>query len=190
MGQAKTGLEALHMILDLRPSVAVVDINMPLMNGITVVEQVTATDSPTAILVLSIHDERVYIQRALAAGARGYLHKRSTGDDLAHAVRAVSSGGLFLDPSVAGRHLGLPDASPGHGSRPPVSASIALTRREQEVVRCIAHGYTSKEVAVQLGINSKSVETHKARAAEKLGIVGRAKLVEYAMMQGWLSETL
>lgn len=185
VGQASTGVDALRMILSLKPMVAVVDISMPEMNGIAVVEQASAIGCPSRIAVLSVYEDSIYVQQALAAGAKGYLVKRSTGESLVHAVRAIRSGGLYLDPVVAGRQLRSGDRN-GQHRQVGVQPRNSLTQREEEVVRLVAHGFTSKEVATKLGICAKSVETHKARAAEKLGIGSRAKLVQYALLKGWL----
>ncbi|WP_162501617.1 response regulator transcription factor, partial [Methylobacterium crusticola] len=134
---------------------------------------------------LSAHDDRTYVRQALGAGARGYVLKRSVGENLLQAIRAVSGSGLYLDPAIADRFVPISDLIvPRAGGRCERGAP-PLTEREREVIRLIALGFTNKEVAGKLGVTAKSVETYKTRASEKLDIRTRSKIVQYAMLQGW-----
>jgi DNA-binding NarL/FixJ family response regulator len=120
----------------------------------------------------------------MAAGASGYLLKRAAADDLIHAIRTVARGGTYLDPALAGKVLGgLMGRSAPAGS----SQGAALSDREEEVLRLIARGFTNREIAAQLDVSVKTVETHKARAMEKLDIDSRAGIVAHAIRVGWLS---
>jgi DNA-binding NarL/FixJ family response regulator len=120
----------------------------------------------------------------LQAGASGYLLKRAAADDLIHAIRTVARGGIYLDPSLAGTVLGglrTPSIRAGFPGGAP------LSDREEEVLRLIARGFTNREIATQLDVSVKTVETHKARAMEKLGVDSRAGIVAYAIRSGWMS---
>ncbi len=180
VGHATSGLAALKMMVATAPDVAVVDIAMPDLSAIELAKRV-ARDCPAVRLVaLTVHEDQAYLQQMLAAGARGYLLKRSAAEELARAIRAVAVGGLFLDPAVAGKALASP-AGPG-GSDP----TAALSPREEDVLRCTAQGFSNKEIGNRLEISTKTVETYKARAVEKLALRSRSDIVRYAVRRGWL----
>lgn len=182
VGEATSGIQALRLIGECRPNVAVLDMAMPGMNGISIVHELAELAIPTRVIILSAHEDWTYPQQALRTGARGYVLKRSTCDCLLQAIRAVQGGGLYLDPVIAKYFV------PGGGRIPNRATSLGplkLTEREHEVLRLIALGYSSKEVAGKLGVTAKSVETYKLRASEKLNIRTRSKIVEYGMIQGW-----
>jgi DNA-binding NarL/FixJ family response regulator len=122
----------------------------------------------------------LYVQQILAAGARGYLLKRSAAEELVRAVRAVVAGGLFLDPAIAAKALAV-SALPGKDDPNPV-----LSPREEDVLRHTAQGLSNKEIAGRLEISTKTVETYKARAVEKLALRSRSEIVRYASRRGWL----
>ncbi|MGY2046800.1 response regulator transcription factor [Methylobacterium sp. JK268] len=182
VGEANSGVRALRMIGETCPDVAVLDVTMPDMHGIAVTQHLAAQEVPTRVVILSVHEDGNYVRQALAVGARGYVLKRSVGENLLQAVRAVSGSGLYLDPAIADRFVSTRDAA-----MPPLAGRCvpSLTEREREVVRLIAYGFTTKEVATKLGVTPKSVETYKMRASEKLDIRTRSKIVQYAMLQGW-----
>jgi DNA-binding NarL/FixJ family response regulator len=181
VGEATSGGEALSMIRATGPDVAVVDVSMPGLNGLELTERVAEACPGTRVLVLTVHEDAAYVQPLLQAGARGYLLKRSAAEDLLRAVRAVAAGGVYLDPSVAGRALVAPSAAT-RGAEP----GEALSPREAEVLRLIAQGFSNKEIARRIDLSVKSVETYKARAAEKLGLRTRAEIIRYAAAHGWL----
>ncbi len=182
VGQAANGLAALELIRATLPDVAVVDISMPDLTGIELARRV-ARDCPTVRLVaLTVHEDQAYLQQMLAAGARGYLLKRSAADELARAIRAVAAGGLFLDPAIASKAL----AAPAHVEH--LLPAAQLSPREEDVLRFTALGLSNKEVGSQLNISTKTVETYKARAAEKLALRSRSDIVRYAARRGWLSD--
>lgn len=184
-GEATNGGEALPLIRTLVPDVAVLDVSMPGLNGLELTQRVAAECPGTRVLVLTVHEDAAYVQPLLKAGARGYLLKRSAADDLLRAVRAVAAGGVYLDPSVAGHALADP-STPAGGTTGPGEDGEALSPREMETLRLIAQGFSNKEIARRIDVSVKSVETYKARAAEKLGLRTRAEIIRYGAAHGWL----
>lgn len=185
VGHATTGLAALALIVDTRPDVAVIDISMPDFGGIELARRVLLDCPAVRLLALTIHEDQPYLQQMLAAGARGYLLKRSAAEELVRAVRAVAAGGLFLDPAIAAKALAGP-AVAGIPSGP--SPGSALSPREEDVLRHTAQGLSNKEIGSRLEISTKTVETYKARAAEKLMLRSRSEIVRYAAKRGWLDD--
>jgi len=184
VGEAASGLAALRVIRDKRPDVAVLDISMPELNGIVLSRRLVAEIPELSVLVLTLHEDRAYLNQAMEAGVRGYVLKRSAVENLVHAIRAVTVGGIYVDPAISGRAL---DGKRGHAK--PSShrgATAALTERETAVLKMAGSGLTNKEIAARLDVGVKSVETYKARGLEKLGLKTRAQLVRYAATQGWL----
>ena len=183
VGEAGSGLAALKLIRDKRPEVAVLDISMPELNGVVLCRRLTGEMPDLRVLVLTLHEDRAYLNQALDAGARGYILKRSAVENLVHAIRAVMVGGTYVDPAIAGRVF---DGKRNH-SKPTASGKMpALTERETAVLKMAALGFTNKEIASRLDVGVKSVETYKARGLEKLELKTRAELVRYASAQGWL----
>ncbi len=185
IGQAYSGARALRLISEMLPDVVTLDLSMPDMNGTNLAKQIGALPAPPRIVVLTAHEERIFVREAIAAGARGYVLKRSAGDNLLQAIRAVSDGGLYLDPAIAERMLPQRECPSRHPLGQLDDCHHPLTDREREVIRLVAFGYTNKEVAARLGVTSKSVETYKTRASRKLDIRTRTKIVQYALLQGW-----
>ncbi|MHC2002983.1 response regulator [Methylobacterium sp. CM6241] len=184
VGEATNGGEALPLIRSVVPDVAVVDVSMPGLNGLELTERVTGECPGTKVLVLTVHEDAAYVQPMLRAGAKGYLLKRSAAEDLLRAVHAVAAGGVYLDPSVAGHALS--DGSAITGGTGSAETGEALSPRETETLRLIAQGFSNKEIARRIEVSVKSVETYKARAAEKLGLRSRAEIIRYAASHGWL----
>jgi DNA-binding NarL/FixJ family response regulator len=185
VGEASTGLEALKVIRDKRPDVAVVDISMPELNGIVLSRRVADEVPSVRILVLTLHEDRAYLRQALEAGVRGFVLKRGAAESLVAAIRVVVGGGRYVDPAIAGN---LHKAAPRRSGRLVSGGALDLTVREAEVLKLVALGYTNKEIAGRLDVSVKSAETYKARGVEKLGLKTRAELVRYASMQGWLAD--
>ena len=129
-----------------------------------------------------MHEDQVYVQQILAAGARGYLLKRSAAEELVRAVRAVVAGGLFLDPAIAAKAVAGP---PAPSSNDP---QTVLSPLEDDVLRLTAQGLSNKEIGGRLEIITKTVETYKARAVEKLALRSRSEIVRYAARHGWLDD--
>lgn len=184
VGEATSGSDALPMICLSGADVAVVDVSMPGLNGFELTERVANECPGTRVLVLTVHEDAAYVQPLLKAGAKGYLLKRSAADDLLRAVRAVAAGGVYLDPSIAGQALG--DQSVAIAGTGPGDTGEALSPRETEVLRLIAQGFSNKEIARRIDLSVKSVETYKARAAEKIGLRTRAEIIRYGASHGWL----
>jgi DNA-binding NarL/FixJ family response regulator len=186
VGEATTGVEAMKLVREQRPDVALVDISMPELGGIALTRRLTQEHASVRVIMLTLHEDRAYVNQALQAGARGYVLKRAAAENLIGAIRAVMNGGTYVDSEVARR---LFDARPKRASP---AASIApvshLTDRELQVLKLIALGHTNKEVSRRLDVGVKSVETYKARAAEKLALRTRAEIVRYASAQGWLAD--
>jgi DNA-binding NarL/FixJ family response regulator len=190
VGEANTGRRALGLILETCPDVAVLAISMPELHGIAVTKRLMAEAVSTHVVLLSAHDDPTYVRQALGAGARGYVLKNSAGDNLTQAIRAVSNGGLYLDPAIAERCLPASDLVGSRTSGSGERNALPLTDRERDVIRLIALGFTNKEVAAKLGVTTKSVETYKTRASEKLDLRSRSKIVQYAILQGWYHNAL
>jgi DNA-binding NarL/FixJ family response regulator len=184
VGEAASGLSALKIIREQRPDVAVLDISMPELNGIVLCRRLAGEFPALKLLVLTLHEDRAYLNQALEAGVRGYVLKRSAVENLVQAVRAVMVGGLYIDPAIVGRVFESKQVNKRLAARKGVAP--ALTDREADVLKMAALGFTNKEIASRLDVGVKSIETYKARGLEKLGLKTRAELVRYASGQGWL----
>ncbi|HEX4609807.1 MAG TPA: response regulator transcription factor [Urbifossiella sp.] len=178
VGEAADGETAVREVVEVRPDVVVMDLSMPGMGGTEAAVQIHKGCPEVRVVALTAHEDRAYVRRVLAAGASGYVLKRTAAADLIGAIRHAAAGNTYLDPAVAG-HLvpGVDEAAVG---RPD------LSEREIEVLRQIAQGYSNKQISVRLNISVKTVETYKARAMEKLGTKSRVDVVKYAVEQGWL----
>lgn len=185
VGEAGDGREAYRAIVELQPDVAVIDISMPAWSGAEVAARLARMCPGVRVVALTVHEDEGYLRGLLEAGASGFVLKRSATADLVHAIRTVASGGTYIDPNLADRLVNVyidarPD--PDHLERG------ELTGREVEIARLIALGHSNKEIAARLEISVKTVETHKARSLEKLGLHSRADLVQYALRHGWLRD--
>ena len=182
VGEADDGGEAVRQAELLRPDVVVMDVSMPQMDGVQATEAIRRAFPDVKVVILSVHETRGHVRRALQAGASGYVVKRSAAEVLIQALRAVATKGVYLDPIVAPVLVAdsrpLPDATP---------SGEELSEREAEVLRLIALGYANKEIAAQLDVSVKTIETFKARAMEKLGLRSRVDIVRHAVAQGWLA---
>lgn len=177
-GEAGSGREALELVETLRPDVLVLDIGLPDMSGIEVAKRLRF--SKTRVLMLSAYADKRFVREALKAGAAGYVSKGAAGDELANAVRAVARGDSYLSPEVAGplvREL----QEPERGSPPP---SSVLAPREREVLKLIAEGARSADIAAKLGITVSTVEAHRRNINRKLGLHTVAELTKYALREG------
>ena len=185
IGEAMSGLEALKLVLEKKPDVAIVDISMPELNGIALSRRIGEEMPSVRILILTLHEDRAYLNQALQAGVRGYLLKRSASENLVQAVRAVVVGGLYIDPAKASEIFSSDKRRSTVTSREPGESE--LTEREAETLKLIALGETNKEIARRFDVSVKTVETFKARAASKIGLKTRADIVRYAVTHGWLT---
>lgn len=188
VGDAATGEEAVHLAQVVHPDVVLMDISMPAAGGVAATREVLRVCPATRVLMLTMHDDAGYVQQALDAGAVGYVLKRAADSELLAAIRAVMRGEAFLYPSVAklliDDYLRIRKGEEA-GAREDVDA---LTAREREVLTLIAQGYSNHEIAQQLTVSVKTVETHKAHIQEKLGLRTRAELVRYAMQKGLMGQ--
>jgi DNA-binding NarL/FixJ family response regulator len=185
VGEAVNGREAVEKAKLLKPDVAVVDIGMPELDGVEVAREIRETVPNTKVLVLSMHESDQMVRRALDAGARGYLLKSDLTECLAKAVEAVAEGKRFLTPKVSEIVLeGFLKTSSQHQHR---RAGPRTTPRELEIIRLLAEGKTNKEIAAQLGITVRTVESHRAKIMLKLGLHSLAELIHYAMRHGIIS---
>ena len=185
VGEAADGEAAWRAAMMLVPDVLVMDLSMPALGGAEATARVRRDCPAVKVLALTVHEERVYITQLLRAGASGYVLKRAAASELVRAIRAVASGGTYIDPSVAGSIVeGYLES--GEKSEPPPADT--LSDREREVLLRIARGFSNKEIAAALKLSVKTVETYKARMTEKLGLRSRVDIVRYASRQGWLED--
>jgi DNA-binding NarL/FixJ family response regulator len=182
-GEASDGQMALEMALELRPSILVLDLSMPGLNGVDVTRQLSGELPECKVIILTVHEDRSYLRKLIEAGAAGYVLKRSAAEDLPRAIKAVAAGGVYLDPSIAAHAL---DRHPG-SHKEAAEPHADLSDREVEVLRLTAVGHSNKAIASLLQISVKSIETYKARAMDKLGFSSRVELVGYAVSKGWLA---
>lgn len=183
VGEARDGAEACRVAGELRPDVLVMDVSMPVLDGAEATERMRRDHPEVRVLALTMHEDRGHLTRLLQAGASGYVLKRAAAAELVRAIEAVAAGGTYVDPLLAGSVL--TGAARTHAGGAPAEA---LSDREEEVLRRIAWGASNKEIATQLGISTKTVETYKARIGDKLGLRSRTEMVRYAVQQGWLTE--
>jgi len=185
VAEAGDGREAVKKALELEPDVAVLDIGMPLLNGIEATRQIVKRSQTARVLILSMHSDEAYITQALQAGAKGYLLKDSADSDLIRAVTDVAAGRSFFSPSVA--RVMLDDYVRHLADKGIVDRYDALSEREREVFQLIAEGHSNKEIADVLSISPGTVETHRARIFQKLDLHNTAEVVLYAVRRGVIS---
>lgn len=186
VGEAGDGLEAMEQAAMLQPDVILLDLTMPRLSGLAVLRELRQRAPEARVLVLTMHADQEYLRQALSQGAAGYVLKQAADQELLAAIRAVARGAVYVDPAMAkGLVEDLLDQA-----RPALPADPweTLSAREAEVIRAVAQGYTNQEIADRLGLSVKTVETHRARAMEKLGLTSRAQLVRYALERGLLAE--
>ena len=181
IGEAATGREALALVDTIQPDILIVDMALPDLNGIQVAAAVLQQYPEVKVLALSAYEDLGYLRALLRAGGSGYVLKRAAAATLIQAIRTVASGGVYLDASLAAA-MSVPTADDPAA----VPATDTLSAREAAVVHLIAQGYTNKEVAAQLNLSVKTVETYKTRAMDKLALHSRVDLVRYALQMGWL----
>jgi DNA-binding NarL/FixJ family response regulator len=179
VAEAGDGRSAIERAREFSPDVVVLDLTMPVLTGLAAARGVRTVSPQTAIVALTRHNDPAYVQEVTAAGAAGYVLKQSPSAELLRAIRAAASGTPHLDPA-------LPRSEPADGRRR--SSTPRVTERELEVLHMVAAGHTNREIAAALEISVKTVEVHKANAMRKLGLQGRADVVRYAVLSGWLRE--
>jgi two-component system response regulator NreC len=179
VAEAADGDEALRKATEARPDVVLMDLSMPGAGGIRAIERLRQECPASRVLVLTMHDVPAYLRSALAAGASGYVVKSAADSELLSAIRGVHRGRTVLDPELAASAL-----QNTIGRRPAGGLAGALSPREREVLDLIAQGYTNQQVADRFGLSVKTIETHRSRLVEKLGLRSRAELVRYALDSG------
>jgi DNA-binding NarL/FixJ family response regulator len=186
VGEAENGQTAVALAQQLQPDVVVMDISMPEMNGLKATQCLVQMCPNIKILTLTRHTDDGYLQQLLQSGSRGYVLKQSASEELVRAIRLVVSGHVYLDPAVAGEVVAnIVGAGKVRGSL----LGKNLSSREEEVLRLVAWGFLSKEIAARLHISIKTVDAHKINAMTKLGMKSRIDIVRYALLQGWLQES-
>lgn len=186
IGEAGNGRAAWQQAQALQPDVVLMDVSMPEMNGARATERLKQACPEVKVLALTMHENKVYLRQLLQAGASGYVLKRAASEELIRAIRTVATGKVYLDPVLAGKVV---DSFLLRQSTDAAPQFNDLSERETEVLRLIAWGHSNKEIAAQLDISVKTVETYKARLMEKLDLRSRADIVRYALHQGWLQDT-
>jgi two-component system, NarL family, response regulator NreC len=182
VAEAADGLEAVRLCEEHRPDVMILDIGMPKLSGIEVAARATKFDRPPGVIILSVHGDESYIMRALSAGARAYLLKSATDEDLIPAVRAVAGGKPYFSPAVTG--VLVEDYIRQMHQRGLTDSYHLLTDREKEVLQLLAEGRSNKEVATLLDVGVSTVETHRANLMQKLNLHNTAEIVLYAVRKG------
>ena len=173
------GHEALRIIGELHPNLVLLDITMPSLNGFEVLEQITKQYPQTRVIILTVHDGTEYAMRALRAGAAGYLPKSAATIELEDAISAVAQGGTYLSHEISQKTL-----FEYAQARTPQDLLASLTNRQREILKLIAEGQSTKEIGSKLNISVKTVESHRAKLAENLGIHDVAGLVRFAIRMG------
>jgi two-component system, NarL family, response regulator NreC len=176
-GEASDGQECVRQVETLHPDIAVMDISMPILNGLDAAREVNRSSPKTKTILLTQHDEGQYISEALEAGVKGYVLKSQVANDLLLAIRQVSRGQVYLSPGVS---RGVMEAYQSKSEK----SKNPLTLRERQVLQLIAEGKSTKDVASLLGISVKTAESHRTRLMQKLDIHETASLVRYAVRQG------
>lgn len=182
VGEASDGLEATRLCEEHRPEILILDIGMPKLGGLEVAARAQKMDRPPGVIILSVHGDESYIMRALAAGARGYLLKNATDEDLIPAVRAVAAQRPFFSPAVAA--VLVEDYVRQMQQRGMKDSYELLTDREKEVLQLLAEGRSNKEVATLLDVGLSTIETHRSNLMQKLSLHNTAEIVLYAVRKG------
>jgi two-component system response regulator NreC len=186
VSEAPDGEKAVQTARETRPDVALLDLTMPRVGGMKALQEMARDCRETRVLVLTMHDDPAYLRSALAAGASGYLLKRAVDAELIAAIRAVHRGGIFVDPRLANVLVQdvLAKKSTKAGPTRPVNI---LSQRELQVLTLVARGYTSAEIAKQIFVGVKTIETYRSRLAEKLGLRTRRDVIRFAVQMGLLT---
>jgi two-component system response regulator NreC len=185
VGESENGRETVALAASLRPDVVVMDVGMPVLNGIEATQTIVTQYPAIAVVILSMHADESYVMRALKAGARGYLLKDSAAADLMGAIQAISQGKSFFSPKVS--RILAEDYVRVLKQKGAVDSYDLLTSREREILQLLAEGKTNKEVATALNISPYTVETHRSHILQKLNLHNSAELVLYAVRKGIIS---
>jgi two-component system, NarL family, response regulator NreC len=186
VSEAPDGEKAVQGVRETRPDVTLLDLTMPRVGGMKALQEIARDCRETRVLVLTMHDDPAYLRSTLAAGASGYLLKRAVDSELIAAIRAVHRGGVFVDPRLAS--ILVQDVLDKNGT---IAAATRpkniLSGRELQVLGLVARGYTSVQIAKQISVGVKTVETYRSRFAEKLGLRTRSDVIRFAVQMGLLT---
>jgi len=190
VAEAPDGQQAAQETRETKPDVTVLDLTMPRVGGMKALQEIARNGSGTKVLILTMHDDPAYLRSALAAGASGYLLKRAVDAELLAAIRAVHRGGIFVDPRLAS--VLVQDVLAKKGTKAGSTQQVnILSARELQVLKLVARGYTSAQIAKQIAVGVKTVETYRSRLTEKLGLRTRSDVIRFAVQMGLLTpETL
>jgi DNA-binding NarL/FixJ family response regulator len=189
VGQARTGREAVEMAKTLRPDVILMDIAMPVLNGLEATRQILQANPAAKVVILSAHSDDEYVQRTRSAGVVGFLEKQTSAEILTKALREVNKGNTFFSPSISTRMIDNPNTARDRSGQVKVNGN-RLTSRESEVLQLVAEGSANKQVAAQLGISIKTVEKHRQNLMDKLNIHDLATLTRYAISTGVIESSV
>jgi two-component system, NarL family, response regulator NreC len=183
VAEAENGNEAIRLARETSPAVVILDVTMPEKGGLHAIRDILKHNPAVRILLLTMHEEPAFLRTALAAGASGYVLKKSVDADLLSAIRAVSKGRVYVDSELATALVvqAVPERARGEDQ-----PSEVLSKRELQVLKLVAEGFSSREISQQIFIGTKTVETYRGRFAEKLGLKSRADIVRYALEIGLL----
>lgn len=183
VGQAQTGREAVELAAKLRPDVILMDIAMPVLNGLAATQQIIAAQPSARVMMLSAHSDDEYVERTIAAGAMGFLEKQTSAEILTKAIHEIAAGRPFFSPAIAKRLI---DGKNRARDRDGIASAkaVRLTARETEVLQLVAEGQANKQVAGILNISIKTVEKHRQHLMDKLNIHDTAGLTRYAIATG------
>lgn len=184
VGEADGGVQAVHLARELSPTVIVMDIAMPDLNGIEAAAKIRERDSEVKIIALSMHSDKRFVGGMLRAGASGYLLKDCAFGELSNAIRSVMKGQTYLSPGIA--HVVVEGYVRGAGA-PGQAGASALTPREREVLQLLAEGKATREIAALLNLSVRTVETHRQQIMNKLNLHKAAELVKYAIREGMIT---
>jgi two-component system response regulator NreC len=187
IGETGSGMEAVKLAAELKPRVIVLDLSLDDINGLEILSELKSIDPYIKVLVLTVHDNENYLHKVLEDGGDGYILKKAADIELITAIRAVNRDEVFLDPSLT--RAVLRSIYSSHHRESPGSEKRdeeVLSNREKEVLKFVALGYTNKQIAEQLVVSIKTIESHKARIREKLNVSHRSDLVKYAIERGLL----
>ena len=182
VGEACDGRATVNLVKELRPNIVIIDIGMPDLNGIEATRQIGSNNPNTKVIALSMHSDKRFVMKMLEAGACGYLLKDSAFDELSRAIETVVAGKIYLSPAVAG--VVVEGVVRGTTSNGTAKTPIELTAREREVLQLLAEGRSTKQIANNLNVSVKTVETHRRQVMEKLDIHSVAELTKYAVREG------
>jgi len=182
VAEASNGKEAVDIAKKSRADIFIIDITMPILNGLEASSQIMQVNPKNKIIILSMHDNRAFIERALSLGVKGYVLKDSAADEIIQAIRAVHKDEYFLSSKISA--FVIQDYIDSRGQKIGEKKIVSLTEREREVLQLVAEGYTNKEIAMHLKISLKTALAHRNNIMQKLGIHRHADLIRYALKEG------